>query len=104
MLCLTVSFCASAAISPVLKIHSLVSIMKCHHVHVVRDVHCKESCSTGIVVGAMNRMTATLKQNEAQKRQVVTVEFPVDLELQILPLNLGEAHQPQYSTLYLPLA
>jgi len=67
MLCLTVSFCASVAISPVLKIHSLVSIMKRHHVHVVRDLHCKESYCMDIVLGAMNRMTATLEQNEAQR-------------------------------------
>jgi hypothetical protein len=67
MLCLTVSFGASAAISPVLKIHSLVSMMKRHRVHVVRDMHYKESYCTGIVLGAMNRMTATLKQNEAQR-------------------------------------
>ena len=61
MLCLTVSLCASAAISPVLKIHSLVSIMKRHRGHVVRDVHCKELYCTGVVLSAMNRMTATLK-------------------------------------------
>ena len=67
MLCLTVSFGSSAAISPILKIHSLVSMMKRHHVHVVRDMPSKESYCAGIVLGAMNRMTAILKQNEAQR-------------------------------------
>jgi hypothetical protein len=42
-------------------------MMKRHHVHVERDMHYKESFCTGIVLGAMNHMTATLKQNEVQR-------------------------------------